>query len=57
MQMRGRVARYANVIDVFDRNPCRRETIAQSSRRKSRAMLDAVEALFLSGRHDPSVFD
>ena len=56
-QVRGRIARDANVVDVFDRYSGFRQTIAQRRRWKSGAMLHAIKALFFGRRHDAPVFD
>ena len=57
MQVGRRVARDADVVDVFDRDPRSLQAIAHGFRGETRAMLHAIEALFLNRRDDSPVFE
>ena len=57
VQPRGGIARDAYVVHLLQRDARRTQAIIDRLRRKSRAMLDAIEALFLDGRDQFAVFD
>ena len=57
MQVRRRIARDAHVLNLFDVDARRAQTILNRPRGKAGAVLDAIEALFLDGRDQPTVFD
>jgi len=57
VQVRRRIARDANVVHLFEPHACRFETVANRLLGKTRAMLDAIEALFLSRGDQSTVFD
>src|ERR1051325_8386698 len=49
MQVRRRIARDADVLDLFNRNSRHLQTVSDCLRRKSRAVLAPIEALLLDG--------
>jgi len=57
MQMRGGVARNADVLDFLNPNSGRAQAILNRLSGKSGAVLDAIETLFFGGRDQLAVFD
>src|SRR2546423_527336 len=57
VSMRGRLARYANMIQLSNRDSRRTQAILDRLRGKSGAVLDAIESLFFDGGDQLAVFD
>jgi hypothetical protein len=55
--MRRRIARDADMLDVFDPNTSGTQTILNCQGRKSGAVFDAIEPLFFGCCHNATVFD
>jgi hypothetical protein len=57
MQVGRRIARYADMRNVFNANAGGVQTVAHRFSGKPSAVFDAIESLLFNGRHNSAVLD